>query len=56
MTGDYLAEEPFCSYIPGKTLLARSASRFVATPSPVCGERMTEGEIFRRLHAGANAG
>ena len=25
MTGDYLAEEPFCSYVPGRTLAARYA-------------------------------
>lgn len=33
MTGDYLAEEPFCSYIPAKTLAARSACE-LAIPSP----------------------
>jgi AdoMet-dependent heme synthase len=32
MTGDYLAEEPFCSYIPAKTLAARSACE-LAIPS-----------------------
>ena len=32
MTGDYLAEEPFCSYIPAKTLAARSLCE-LAIPS-----------------------
>jgi radical SAM protein len=34
MTGDYLAEEPFCSYIPAKTLAARSLCELAIPSKP----------------------
>jgi len=29
----------------------QTSVKFEATPSPVCGERVAEGEVLRRLHA-----
>jgi radical SAM protein len=34
MTGDYLTEEPFCSYIPAKTLAAKSACELAISSKP----------------------
>ena len=34
----------------------QSSVKFEVTPSPVCGDRVAEGEVLRRLHEVAKAG
>ena len=52
MTGDYLAEEPFCSYIPGRTLAARSASELEAPWKPTTLGSLAANQVHTAVKCG----